>query len=289
MLRDLAALDELGLAQPLRLLDPRDHPVAHERHAIRHGEKLVVVRADQDHALARARELINEPVDGNLGANIDTLRRLVENENLGVGMQPARDDHLLLVAPREEVDRFALGLGRDLQLSNIVMAKSKLGGEVQPATADDRGEIGDRDIAWRIEVGEQAVCLAVLGQQGEPGPDYVLRPVGTKFPTCKTNLARRKLVKTKQRSRDRGPARAQNATETENLAAMHYKGGLAHAVRRGEPLDLKQQLGGGVALFRVVLRDLAPHHRGYDRADLDPGRFGRAHDATVAQHRGDVD
>ena len=150
--------------------------MAHERHAIGHGEQLVVVRTDQDHALARAGELIDEPVDGNFGTDVDALGRLIEDEYLGVSMQPARDNYFLLVAPRKEVDRLALGLGRDLQLQNIGMAEPELRGEVQLAAADDRGEIGDRDVTWRVEVDEQAVCLAILGQEGEPRSDHVLRP-----------------------------------------------------------------------------------------------------------------
>ena len=46
-------------------------------------------------------QLAHEPVDLGLGADVDPLGRLVKDEHRGVGRQPPRQRHFLLVSPRE--------------------------------------------------------------------------------------------------------------------------------------------------------------------------------------------
>ena len=44
------------------------------------------------------------PVDLRLGADVDAAGRLVEDQHLGLDLQPARQQHLLLVAARQRAD-----------------------------------------------------------------------------------------------------------------------------------------------------------------------------------------
>jgi hypothetical protein len=52
----------------------------------------------RDDRFAGAGELVDEFVDGNLRADIDALGRLVEDQDIRIRKQPARDDDLLLIA-----------------------------------------------------------------------------------------------------------------------------------------------------------------------------------------------
>ena len=54
--------------------------------------------------LPSARQPGDEGVDLVLGADVDAARRLVEDQQLGLGEQPLAEHHLLLVAARQ-VDR----------------------------------------------------------------------------------------------------------------------------------------------------------------------------------------
>ena len=53
---------------------------------------------DQDDAGALRQQCTEQPVNLGLGADIDTDRRLVEDEQLGTVRQPFADDDLLLIA-----------------------------------------------------------------------------------------------------------------------------------------------------------------------------------------------
>jgi hypothetical protein len=52
--------------------------------------------------MALGGEAFDQVVDFRLGADIDAASRLVEQEDLGSGRQPAGDDRLLLVAAAEK-------------------------------------------------------------------------------------------------------------------------------------------------------------------------------------------
>ena len=83
-------------------MDADDPAVAHDADAVAHRQQLVVVRGDQDHALARGGQPVDQAVDGDAGADVDALRRLVEDEEVGIGEEPAGDDDLLLVAAGQD-------------------------------------------------------------------------------------------------------------------------------------------------------------------------------------------
>ena len=62
-------------------------------------------------------ELADHVVELGLDADVDAARRLVEDQDLRVGEQPAGEDRLLLVAARELADRLAQRGEPDAQLA----------------------------------------------------------------------------------------------------------------------------------------------------------------------------
>ena len=48
-----------------------------------------------------ARQVVDQLMDLDLGADVDAARRFVEDQHLGLRLQPLADDDLLLVAARE--------------------------------------------------------------------------------------------------------------------------------------------------------------------------------------------
>ena len=79
------------------------HPAAllHHDDAVGEPEGLGQFGGDQDDGEALLGQLADEIVHGGLGADVDALRRLVQDHDLGPGGEPLGDHHLLLVAARE--------------------------------------------------------------------------------------------------------------------------------------------------------------------------------------------
>ena len=60
-------------------------------------------------ALPSRGQLVQQPVDLALGADVDAARRLVEDQDVAVAQQPFGDDDLLLVAAGEQPRLLAVG------------------------------------------------------------------------------------------------------------------------------------------------------------------------------------
>ena len=72
--------------------------------------------------LPARRNRIDQLVNRLLGADVDALRRFIENQHLRSGVEPARDQDLLLIATGEMVDEVVLRLGRHAKLFDQVSA-----------------------------------------------------------------------------------------------------------------------------------------------------------------------
>ena len=95
----------------LRRLGARDiggePALRHHEDAVAEREELGQLGGDQEDGAALRGELADHLVELGLDADVDAARRLVEDEDRGIGEQPAGEDRLLLVAARELADRLA--------------------------------------------------------------------------------------------------------------------------------------------------------------------------------------
>ena len=76
-------------------------PVAQHEHAVRALDDFLELGGDHQDAEALVGELADQRLDLGLGADVDAARRLVEDQELRIGAEPAREQHLLLVAAGE--------------------------------------------------------------------------------------------------------------------------------------------------------------------------------------------
>src|SRR5919106_1827501 len=106
-----ALLGGLGPVEQTGLL-----ALAHDQHAVAHGQHLGQIRGDEHDGHARASELIDDPVDVGLGAHVDPPGRLVEDQYGRPGVEPLGEHRLLLVAPREQPDGLREAGGADAEL-----------------------------------------------------------------------------------------------------------------------------------------------------------------------------
>ena len=83
--------------------------------------------------LPAARHGVDQLVDRLLGADIDALGRLIENQHLRSGIEPAGDQDLLLISSGEMIDGLVLRLGRNAKPCQSVLGWPR-------ARAADRGQ-----------------------------------------------------------------------------------------------------------------------------------------------------
>src|SRR5688500_10625331 len=105
-----------------------------------------MIRGDQDDSLAVSREPVDEPVDGDLGADVDALGRLVQDEELRSREKPSRDDDFLLVSTGEESDLPLAGARSDRKLRYERPASPFLGLEIEESVSGDPRQVRNRDV-----------------------------------------------------------------------------------------------------------------------------------------------
>ena len=88
---------------PLEL--PEELVLAEDEHAVHQLDVLVELGGEHDDRQALAGERAEQLVEVVLRADVDAAGRVVEQEDLRAEREPARDDHLLLVAAGQRRDR----------------------------------------------------------------------------------------------------------------------------------------------------------------------------------------
>ena len=76
--------------------------VAKHQQAIADGEQLGELRRDDDDPFAAIRQRADYAEDLRLGLDVDTGRRFVHDQDVGLGGQPFADDDFLLIAAGEQ-------------------------------------------------------------------------------------------------------------------------------------------------------------------------------------------
>src|SRR3954454_3346880 len=112
----------------------RDLPLAEDDHAIHQLDVLVDLGGEHHDRHAVGGEVQQQAVEVALGVDVDASRRVVEEQHLRLGGQPAGHDDLLLVAARERGDRI-LGVAELDPQPVDVAAQARAGarGRDQPA------------------------------------------------------------------------------------------------------------------------------------------------------------
>ena len=184
------------------------------------------------------RELADQVVDAGLGADVDAARRLVEDQDLRLRLQPLGEHDLLLVAAREEA-HLLLGAAR-AQLGDRRRAREIV---IRPSAERRlRAGITVRTASIMLSVIDcaerEALGLAVLGDEAEAGPDRVTRRAEAHRLAVDLDRAGADRVGAEDRARDLGPARALQAGEADDLARADLEVDVAQQ-RRLEALDAR--------------------------------------------------
>ena len=106
-----------------------------------------------------ADQFAHEVVHGGLGADVDALGRLVENDHLGLRRQPFGDDHLLLVAARQRADILVERGGAQVEALRVVARQRELLGQPQEARRARCASARAAMTFWKIGMPITTPCL----------------------------------------------------------------------------------------------------------------------------------
>ena len=111
-----------------------DHALAHDEDAVADLSELLGVARRDDHGRAVLGRLHEQLVDLRLGAGVDTLRRLVHEDDPRPRAQPFGEHDLLLVSAAEEIEGlFDLPARNDAQPGHPGMGLVALAGAIEAA------------------------------------------------------------------------------------------------------------------------------------------------------------
>src|SRR3954469_26070940 len=117
--RTLDSTVQLLLGPDLAAIDlAHDLAVAKHQQAVADGEQLDQFRRDDDDPFATIRQRADHPQNLRLGLDVDTGRRLVHDQDIGLGGQPFADNDLLLIATGEQSHGGGDRVGLDAQVGH---------------------------------------------------------------------------------------------------------------------------------------------------------------------------
>lgn len=118
-------------------------------------------------------QLLDQADHLGMRADIDPAGGFVQDQDIGVHQQPARQDHLLLVAPRQQPDRLFGIRGADIEAADEVRGDAVLFGPRHAPLPAATGLKGEQNVFAHAQFAHNPVGLPVLGAKTEPGADRI--------------------------------------------------------------------------------------------------------------------
>ena len=148
--------------------------IAQDNDPIGVTHQLLQFRRDNQQRQAIGAEGFNQANNFRMGADVDAAGRLIEDQELRFGQQPAGEQHLLLVAAGEKLDRL---LGARVRIPSWRIKRSAIsfcsrGGSAAASRAAPAGR--ERYFPHRGS-GDNAVGFAILRTEADPEAGRLMR------------------------------------------------------------------------------------------------------------------
>ena len=138
----------------------------HHDHAVAQPLELECVARDDDDRDAAGGDLAQDAVDLGAGAHVDALRRLVGDEDRGLGEHRPRHHDLLLVAAGQRRDGRLERRRPHVQLAQLALDDLDLAAPADEGAAPQAVERGHRRVLAHVQLDHQAFGEAVGGHVG---------------------------------------------------------------------------------------------------------------------------
>ena len=158
------------------------------------------------------------------GAYINTPSRLVEYQNFAVTQQPLRDNHLLLIAARQQTHLLTRRRSADAQQIYVLIAGRLHATLVQHASYPRvTGKTRESHVRTDVHRRRQTEPLAVLRQVANASLNRIVRTVDATYVAVHYDVARITRVRAEYRTRNLRASRTHQTREPQNLAALNRK------------------------------------------------------------------
>src|SRR5690606_10204982 len=213
-------------------------------------------------------------------------RGLIEEEDVTLPQKPPGHDHLLLISAAELDHRLLDRRRLDVELIHELLGHMRLTAPADPALwLRGDAEVRQRRVHSNRPRQEEAVLFAILRDHPDAGPHGIARlgdapRLGTPIAEYAPTLRPVRAPDGPQRLRATG---ADEPGEPENLAAVHLKAHIAHALAAPKPLHAQRNRP-DVALHPIERLDArAAHHAPNHLLHRQLKCRARLHHAAVAQ------
>jgi len=278
---------------PFSALEHRDQaPGAHHADAVAHGHEFAQVAGHHQQRLAGVGHAVELGVEVGARAHVHAARGFVQQQHLAFAVQPARENHLLLVAAAERGNRLLDAARADAQQFHQLARDAAFLGAAQPPGVRDRAQVAQRGVdADRLRQ-QQALRLAVFGDQADARADRLHRrapaladvvrglPVG-----MQRDLAAVGAVCSEQQAHQLGPARADQAGQAHDFARAQVDVDVANDLRPADAARAQQHRSRHAAVATLVLVHRTAHHALHQFGFAHTGHGAHIHQPAVAQHR----
>src|SRR5450631_4527339 len=156
-------------------------------------------------------------MDGGLGADVDALGRLVEDDDARFGRQPLADDDLLLIAAGQGTDFLAEAGSAQVEAGDITAGQLKLAGKIEEAVPRNVPERRQRYVLEHRQRQHDALPLTLLRDIDDAGGDRVGGAANGDGLAAERDRAGRTARDAEQRLHQLAAAGADEAVEAQNL------------------------------------------------------------------------
>ena len=238
-----------------------DSAFVHDDDAVAHAEDFRQFGADHEHGLALFGELVDQLINFVLGPDVDASGGFVEDDHLGVALEPLGENDLLLVAAGKRAGDL-LGAGDlDLNLVDVSGEGQSLFTLPNEAARGEVAEIRQSEVFADRLAEDESLRLAILGQQANTLPDGVPRVVDGERLAVELEAAAVGSVGPEKQSCRLRAAGSDEPGQAEHFAGPNLERHILHALAAVEVFDNQAGLAGGGVAFREFLVETAANHQ----------------------------
>src|SRR5271166_472883 len=197
-----------------------DASVRHDDDAIGGSQQLREFGGNDENGLAARRKIANERDDLSLGADVDASRRLVEHEDVRLGVEPLADHDLLLIAARQGPDRGVTRACLDAQSLDLAIGGLARPGGRNEEPRSEPVEDRKRGVGLDRMLEDEPLPQPVFRNESDAVRDRVFGALDLDRSALDPDLARPFRVDSEQHARKGAAPAAEKAGDAHDFAGV---------------------------------------------------------------------
>src|SRR5271166_3951276 len=277
-------VDLLGLGAGVRRRAIGHHAVAHHQHGVAETDRLLQRIGGENDRDPFMGDRSHEFVHFLLGPDVEPSRRMIEDEDAGPGVQPFRQDDLLLIAAAEvEAQRIDAG-GSHLEALDPGFRQPLLLAEVDEPVWRKALEAGQRDVGGDREEQHESLDPPLTGNIAELDVEGVGRRRKPHLAAADDETPAIMWQEARERTGQFLAARPENAGDAQNFSGVELEADIPVGIAATKAIELehdvvaKRPLQGFAIIFRL---EPPSDHQTVERFDIGFRRLPFGDDSPV--------